>query len=47
MTAPTLRMSRRNHPHRRRRVMGRILLGVIIGVLLVIWLLVSCVGVLF
>ena len=27
--------------------MGRILLGVIIGVILVIWLLVSCVGAIF
>ena len=28
-------------------VMGRILLGVIIGVILVIWLLVSCLGAIF
>jgi len=27
--------------------MGRILLGVVIGVILVIWLLVSCVGAIF
>ena len=30
-----------------RRLMGRILLGVVIGVILVIWLLASCVGVIF
>jgi hypothetical protein len=29
------------------RAMGRILLGVIIGVVLVIWLLASCVGAIF
>lgn len=31
----------------RRVLMGRILLGVIIGVILVIWLLASCVGAIF
>jgi hypothetical protein len=30
-----------------RRSMGRILLGVIIGVVLVIWLLASCIGAIF
>ena len=30
-----------------RGLMGRILLGVVIGVILVIWLLASCVGVIF
>ena len=30
-----------------RRFMGRILLGVVIGVILVIWLLASCVGAIF
>ena len=29
------------------KAMGRILIGVIIGVILVIWLLVSCVGAIF
>ncbi len=30
-----------------RKPMGRILIGVIIGIVLVIWLLVSCVGAIF
>jgi hypothetical protein len=30
-----------------RRSMGRILLGVIIGIVLVIWLLASCIGAIF
>jgi hypothetical protein len=32
---------------RSERTMGRILLGVIIGVILVIWLLASCLGAIF
>jgi len=31
----------------KRRAMGRILLGVVIGVILIIWLLVSCMGAIF
>jgi hypothetical protein len=34
-------------PVNRGGAMGRILLGVIIGVILVVWLLVSCVGAIF
>ena len=46
MTASALRM-RRRAPHFREEPMGRILLGVVIGVIIVIWLLVSCVGAIF
>ena len=35
-----------NHPQQA-RIMGRILLGVVIGVILVIWLLASCVSAIF
>jgi hypothetical protein len=30
-----------------RNVMGKILIGVVIGIVLIIWLLVSCVGAIF
>ena len=38
----------RNSRNRRTEgLMGRILLGIVIGIVLVIWLLVSCVGAIF
>jgi hypothetical protein len=40
-------LTRREIIHTDGGAMGRILLGVIIGVILVIWLLVSCVGAIF
>jgi hypothetical protein len=44
-SAPALLLDLTNH--HREASMGRILLGVVIGVILVIWLLVSCVGAIF
>jgi hypothetical protein len=48
VTTPALRLLSGECQHSSKELsMGRILIGVVIGIILVIWLLASCVGVIF